>query len=84
MRGATESKGKIRKKMGFEEVLPGFVYNIVLLDTAIFGGRGSRQVGHSSLSNSVIQYLSSCLDCQLCEDSNTFHFVPYCIPQLTQ
>lgn len=36
MRGATESKGKIRKKMGFEEVLRGFVYNIVLLDTAIF------------------------------------------------
>lgn len=36
MRGATESKGKIRKKMGFEEVLLGFVYTIVLLDTALF------------------------------------------------
>lgn len=61
MRGATESKGKIRKKMGFEEVLLEFVYNIVLLDTANFFSFLAKTVGSyfsKQFSYSISVFLS--------------------------
>lgn len=78
MRVAAENEGKVRKKMEFEEVFLWFVYTIILLGTT-FTKPGL--LGHCSLRHSVVQYLSSHLDYQVCGDRNTFHFVHCCIPQ---